>query len=148
MLHQKNRKKSKLKPGKRSVLWKQYGIEWKDEDDKLWAIRGEQALWRAVILQALEDAVSHSKRARDRHLKTEARYWLEGTHPDFVTVCDLAGFHPPQIRRQIKQALLNQCKWRLEAGSGPKALKKKVTKPPAPLPPFETKTAYGVCAYA
>ena len=136
-----NKRKSYLKPNKRSVLWKQFGIEWKDEEDKLVAVRGELALWRAVILQALEDAVSNSNRARDRHIKTDARYWLEGTHPDFVTVCDLAGYHPPEIRRLIKRALANQCKWRMDAGQGPKAVKKRQREQSAPPPPFETKSS-------
>lgn len=131
-------KRNKLKPGKRSVLRKITGLEWKDDDDKLFLTRGERALWRAVVLQALEDAASNSKKPTDQYHKLEALHWLEGRSGDFVTVCDLAGFMHKDVRAAAKRALLNSCKWRLPAGTGVKA-KEKAKEKAAVLPAFETK---------
>ncbi len=86
--------------------------------------RGEQALWRAVILQALEDAASNSAKVSERYHKTQALHWLNGTGKDFVLVCDYAGLDPEVIRKKIKQALSRGCKWRAEAGCGSKRTKK------------------------
>lgn len=82
-------------------------------------VRGEQALWRAVIVQALMDSASNSHKAEAKFFKTQAMQWLCGSHPDFATVCDYAGMEPAYVRRMAKRALLNGCKWRLEAGVSP-----------------------------
>jgi hypothetical protein len=131
-----HKKRSKLKPSKRSVLHKITGLEWSDDEDKIAPVRGDRALWRAVILQALEDAASQSKKVSEQYYKTEAIHWLEGRSEDFVTVCDLAGFAYKDVRAAAKRALLNGCKWRLPAGTGIKAQKKKRG---SALPSFETK---------
>ena len=76
---------------------------------------GEQAIWRAVILQALEDAVNRSPKTQHRYEKEQALRWLTERNPDFVLVCDYAGWDPDYVRRKVKKALLNGCKWRAES---------------------------------
>jgi hypothetical protein len=73
---------------------------------------GEQALWCAVILQALEDAVSRSSKSQDKFHQARALHWLTTPSADFLMVCDCAGYHPGKLRKQIKRALANRCKWR------------------------------------
>lgn len=85
--------------------------------------RGEQALWRAVILQALEDAVSNSCKTNEKYHKTQALHWLEGTSKDFLLVCDYAGLSPEYVKKKIKHALSRGCKWRADAGCGKKKTK-------------------------
>ncbi len=50
----------------------------------------EVALFRAVILQAIIDAVNNSKRTEDMVAKKSALEWLNLYNEDFLTVCDLA----------------------------------------------------------
>lgn len=76
------------------------------------AVRGEQALWRAVILQALVDAVSQSAKDDTMRLRQEARRWLLLKGDDFDQVCHLAGYAPDYIRRQVRLALARGCQWR------------------------------------
>jgi len=80
-------------------------------------IRGEQALWRAVITQALMDASSNSKKSELQYEKSQASCWLDRNSPDFCTVCDYAGFDPIYVRRQTQKALARNCIWR--ASSAP-----------------------------
>lgn len=80
--------------------------------------RGERALWRAVITQALMDAASNSRKAEARYHKHEALHWLSGRSEDFATVCQNAGLEPDYVRRMARRALASGCKWRAEAGAG------------------------------
>lgn len=158
----KNKKYNNLRAKKR--LDRQTGIEWIDPECGYGPVRGERALWRAVILQMLEDAASSSKKTNDQYNKTMARNWLEANSTDFYMVCDLAGFDIEYARKMIKRALLNNCKWRKEPKKSSKSTKKvasvKVERkdvsaletegnPRAPannilvFEPFHTKMAYG-----
>ncbi len=134
-MHDSENGRDKITPGKRSVLRKTSGLEWLDEEDKIRPVRGERALWRAVILQALEDAASNTQKPAGKYHKIEALNWLEGRGEDFAMVCDLAGLLPKDVRCAAKRALLNGCKWRLPAGQGAKAKKK------AAQLAFETKSS-------
>lgn len=57
-------------------------------------VRGETALWVAVITQAMMDALSNSKNAETRYHKHEATRWLTGNSRNFITVCHFAGLDP------------------------------------------------------
>lgn len=85
------------------------------EADLDYPVRGEMAMWRAVITQALTDAATDSRKAEAQFHKNEALHWLTGRSEDFSTVCHYAGFEPGYIRRMVKNALARQCKWRLPA---------------------------------
>lgn len=80
--------------------------------------RGEQALWTAVITQALMDASSGSAKSDARKDKIRALHWLESADPDFQDVCDLAGLDPSYVTHRAQQALERNCTWRLPAGEG------------------------------
>ena len=81
-------------------------------------VRGEKAMWKAVITQALMDALSRSGKAEDQYQKHEALRWLNSNSKDFKTVCFLAGEEPDYIRARIKKALASPRPWRAQAGTG------------------------------
>ncbi len=78
------------------------------------AARGEQALWRAVITQALMDAGNDSAKPEMRYEKAQAIAWLGSNHQDFHTVCALAELEPSYVRRKAREALRRGCNWRAE----------------------------------
>lgn len=80
--------------------------------------RGEQALWTAVITQALMDAASRSAKQEARKDKTRARDWLASPTDDFNDVCDLAGLDPSYVYTRAERAIAGGCQWRLPPGEG------------------------------
>ena len=78
-------------------------------------IGSEQALWRAVITQALMDASTHSKKMEAKYEKSQAICWLGSMSEDFKTVCDYAGFNPASIREKSLAALKRDCQWRAQS---------------------------------
>lgn len=89
-------------------LWMGYGS---------YDVRGETALWRAVITQALLDAASSSAKAEDRISKTRARNWLLNGGRDFDAVCMLAEMDPQYVRKKSREALARNCVWRAAPGN-------------------------------
>lgn len=81
-------------------------------------VKGESALWAAVITQALMDALSNSRNPEAVYHKHEAIRWLTENNKDFSMVCHLAGFDVNYIRRKAKRAISNPVKWRADAGKG------------------------------
>lgn len=69
----------------------------------------EVVLWRAVIDQAVEDAMKPKKEAGGR--RDENLDWLRGIpthdepHPGFYEVCALAHLHPERVQQQAAQLL-------------------------------------------
>ena len=84
--------------------------------DSYSAARGEQALWIAVITQAITDARSNCKKSESQYHKREAIDWLTGNGRDFVDVCLCAGMNPDYVRKNAKKAIFTQVSWRAEAG--------------------------------
>lgn len=78
-------------------------------------IRGEQALWRAVIVQALMDAGSNSQKMEARYEKSQAICWLSTYSEDFKVVCDFAGLSADYVRTKSLKAMARGCKWRAES---------------------------------
>ncbi len=81
-------------------------------------VKGEVALWRAVITQALMDASSQSHKMEAQYEKSQALCWLAGHSEDFRTVCDFADFPPDYVRCRSRIALKRDCKWRRETQNG------------------------------
>lgn len=81
-------------------------------------VRGEIALWKAVIMQALVDASSRSAKWEARQQKVEALSWLRGTSRDFITVCQLAEMDPDYVRKMARLALERGCHWRAQSNGG------------------------------
>ncbi len=88
---------------------------------------GEQAVWRSVIMQALIDAASNSKKKENMQWKEEALIWLRGTSADFYTVCQNAGYEPEYVREIAADAIKRNCIWRAAPGTGEKARKNRHT---------------------
>lgn len=68
-----------------------------------------EALWRAVILQALIDVSTESAKPEAKQVKYRALSWFnegysEGTS-DFEEVCHLAGMDADYVRDRLKSAL-------------------------------------------
>ena len=90
--------------------------------------KGEEALWRAVITQALMDAGSHSTKREMRFVKAQAIAWLAGTSQDFHDVCALAGLPADYVRGKAREAIAKNCAWRqhnINSYQKPKAIKKR-----------------------
>lgn len=81
------------------------GDSWMPEKDKEQSIRGEQALWRAVITQALMDANSNSAKSEMQYEKRQAAAWLRGGGRDFYTVCHCADLDPAYVRERARRVL-------------------------------------------
>lgn len=85
-------------------------------------VRGEVALWRAVLLQALIDATCRSAKPEARFQRREALEWLTGNGRDFAMVCDLAQVNPVYMRRMVKRCLMRR-EDRLNAARPPRGRK-------------------------
>lgn len=72
--------------------------------------KGEIALWRAVIIQALADAQSNDQKIEIRYHKARAIAWLLGGSADFHTVCLSANLSPEYIRECTKKIIAEQRK--------------------------------------
>lgn len=90
-----------------------------EEQEAYNPVQHEQAMWRAVIVQALMDAASTSAKAEPDVWRREARVWLRGNTSDFYTVCYHAGLEPDFVREMAATALENGCNWRALPGQGP-----------------------------
>jgi len=90
-----------IKDGELSIFW---GFE----DNK----KGEVALWKAVITQALMDAGSNSNKRQMKYDRAQAIAWLSGATQDFITVCSLADLSPEYVREKSKKAIKRGCVWR------------------------------------
>lgn len=69
----------------------------------------ENALWRAVIAQAISDAttthISGESRQQMRLVNAQARRWLTKPSQDFTTVCAMAGVEPDTVRAFARQQI-------------------------------------------
>lgn len=57
----------------------------------------EQALWRAVILQAFIDLKNSSKKKIANTFRVKATLWFNIKNKDFVKVCDMANLNPHYV---------------------------------------------------
>lgn len=76
------------------------------------SVSGEEAMWKAVIFQALVDATSRSNKREEKIEKANAISWLSGKSPDFKLVCSLAGFELGYLQQKIGSALRASHKWK------------------------------------
>lgn len=65
----------------------------------------EQALWLAVILQAMQDSKLERNKPEEQFHKRQAQMWLERGGKDFAQVCYWAGFNPEWVRWKVKERL-------------------------------------------
>jgi len=99
----------------------------KQEND----IASYQALWRAVITQALMDAGNNFKNPENKNVKAHAVSWLSGYSDDFQQVCIMADMNPNYVKQKAVEAIKRGCKWRKE--KNPFIKEKKASKNKAKL---------------
>ena len=63
----------------------------------------EQKLWRAVFMQALQDAFGICTIPMNRNEHRETRSWYKFWNEDFILVCENAGFDPMQTFEKLKR---------------------------------------------
>jgi len=83
-------------------------------------ILGEEALWRAVIMQALSDAGSQSAKRETKFHRAQATAWFSKRNPDFQLVCSLAGLEANYVFERAHKAIRGGCKWRKDPNAGQK----------------------------
>ena len=88
---------------------------------------GEARLWRAVILQALEDACHPSKAIARELNRAQARRWLLEPNGPFEAVCAFAGMDADYIRKEARRLIA-------EADGKPTPIRKPGARRPGPRP--------------
>ena len=68
----------------------------------------EQKLWKAVLLQAIEDAFGNNQSQVSRLERRVARHWMKDFNTDFAIECENAGFNPKQAFYKFKKYNLIQ----------------------------------------
>lgn len=71
-------------------------FHYKYSNDNLY-YRGEIALWKAVILQALVDLQSNSRKKIANTYRIKALMWFNLKNEEFITVCNYAGLDPQYV---------------------------------------------------
>jgi len=67
-----------------------------------------QALWKAVILQALLDLKSISKKKMAKCNRNQADKWLNLHNKDFLRVCGLADLDPEYVINRKKRIIVER----------------------------------------
>lgn len=60
-------------------------------------LKGEVAIWRAVIIQALSDLQLPSSNARYRRWRSQAIKWFKDADENFSMVCECADLSPEKV---------------------------------------------------
>ena len=63
----------------------------------------EQKLWRAVFMQALQDAFGICTVAMSRDEYRECKWFGKIYNQDFIELCEFAGFDPKQTFEKLKR---------------------------------------------
>tara|TARA_R110000803_G_scaffold94069_2_gene161562 strand:- start:891 stop:1208 length:318 start_codon:yes stop_codon:yes gene_type:complete len=63
----------------------------------------ETKLWKNVLIQSVIDTVWGDYRSLQTYgEKKDAKEWCNLNNPDFIEVCELAGFNPNYLYKRIK----------------------------------------------
>ncbi|MCZ7907749.1 hypothetical protein O9X94_00385 [Agrobacterium leguminum] len=79
-------------------------------DDEL-HVDGQEILWRAVLMNAIDEAVRGPSMSVDKTAKIriyhieQARIYLTRPNRDFETVCALAGLDPDAVRERVTKQI-------------------------------------------
>ena len=65
-------------------------------------LTGEKALWQSVIMQAVIDIMSNSKRTSEKVAKNKAESWFNMNDRNFLMVCQMAELDPIFLIRNVK----------------------------------------------
>lgn len=74
--------------------------------------RSSIALGRAIILQAIIDCVSCSKRTEDKLARIDALKWFDINNRDFLIICSLSEWSPNWVLKKQKKALMDSNEWK------------------------------------
>lgn len=66
-----------------------------------------RALWRAVIMQAFQDALSNAKNYDLRREKIKAVSWLSSDNEDLKIVCSYADLDYHYVKKKVKELVLH-----------------------------------------
>lgn len=67
---------------------------------------GLRGLWRAVIAQALIDALNGSKKVASKIERARSIAWFSLSNKEFLIVCAYADLDPHYVIQKVRQALL------------------------------------------
>jgi hypothetical protein len=59
--------------------------------------KGETALWRSVIIRALEDLSLPSSNKRYKLWKKQAYQWFFSQNEEFIIICEMANLSPQYV---------------------------------------------------
>ena len=62
----------------------------------------EEALWKAVILQAFVDLKNNSKKKLANTFRVKATLWFNLKNEDFITVCHYANLNPQYVWKRAE----------------------------------------------
>lgn len=70
--------------------------------DIIFNIVAEQNLWKAVIMQAVLDLQSQSKKKIMHSQKIRSILWFKESNENFINVCDFANLEPSYLLKKIE----------------------------------------------
>ena len=93
---EKENKKKLNKIYKSKSIEENTDFEYRYSNNNLY-FKSEIALWKAVILQALVDLQSNSKKKIANTYRIKALMWFNLKNEEFLTVCNYAGLDPKYV---------------------------------------------------
>ncbi len=73
-------------------------------------IEAETMLWRAVIIQNLDDLKLPATNKKYRSWIKQATKWFNDADMDFYMVCELANIHPQHVLQQAHHLIVSRKK--------------------------------------
>lgn len=67
--------------------------------------KGEIALWKSVITQALLDATIQQNDIQSKAIRHKAKAWFNITNKDFIQICEMANLEPSIIQKKALQTI-------------------------------------------
>ncbi|CAK8163224.1 hypothetical protein CAXC1_320029 [Candidatus Xenohaliotis californiensis] len=64
-----------------------------------------RSLWRAVIMQALLDAINNSSRTEEKLAKTQSHSWLNDLSNDFLIICNMAEYNALYVKKKAVEVI-------------------------------------------
>ncbi|QED23443.1 hypothetical protein [Candidatus Deianiraea vastatrix] len=80
--------------------------------DDMLVTRSDVSLWRAVVMQAIVDCYTLSKRTENQNARLEAIKWISSGNRDFLKVCQYADLDPYYVIKKTRHAISNRGQWR------------------------------------
>jgi hypothetical protein len=88
-------------------------------------VKKANALFNAILLQAILDATSKSENTGMNYIRCEAENWLNSNNPMFHLCCDIAEISPEKVRAKVQSIKDGDCQWRASGGTPKEYLKRR-----------------------